>query len=129
MTEALRARDRGRFVVAMAYAATLWAVCSIPGHAIPLSSLMSWDKLWHLLGFAILYVLWRRAGYAGVPVAVAAVAYGVAIEAWQQIAPIGRFFDPLDILADAAGVAVGIVLFRTAGQSKRADAPATGPAG
>jgi hypothetical protein len=127
--EALPTRGRGRFVLALAYSAALWAVCSIPGDSIPFSVLMSWDKLWHLLGSAILFVLWRRAGYPGFAVAVAAVAYGVAIEIWQHVAPIGRFFDPLDILANAAGVAVGMRFFHATGQAEHRQTRATQRAG
>jgi hypothetical protein len=116
MTETPRTSGRRHVVLAVAYTVALFAVCSIPGHSIPFSALWSWDKLWHLLGFAMLIVLWRRAGYGGVAVAGGAFAYGVAIEIWQHVAPIGRFFDPLDILANAAGVVVGALVFEAAGR-------------
>jgi hypothetical protein len=124
MTVAPRKRDRRRVVLAVAYTAALWAVCSIPGHSLPFSALLSWDKVWHLLGFAALFVFWRRAGYATATVAAGAFVYGVAIEVWQHVAPIGRFFDPLDVLASATGIlAAAIVLAVASRVSTRGDLP------
>lgn len=102
--------DRRRLGVALLYAAVLWAACSIPGHSLPDSILWSWDKLWHLAAFAPFVVLWVRAGFRDVPVAAGAFAFGAAIEVWQHVAPIGRFFDPLDLLANAAGIVLGLAL-------------------
>jgi hypothetical protein len=102
--------DRRRLGAAVLYAVALWAACSIPGHSLPDSILLSWDKLWHLVAFAALLALWVRAGFPVPHVAAGAFAYGAAIEAWQHVAPIGRFFDPLDLLANAAGIAIGVIL-------------------
>lgn len=116
MKDATRSGGRPRVVLAVAYTAALWAVCSIPGHSMPFSVLWSWDKLWHLLGFALLVLFWRRAGHGFLAVSAGAFLYGVAIEVWQHYAPIGRFFDPLDVLANAAGVALGAIIFQAAGR-------------
>jgi VanZ family protein len=105
---------RRRIVLAVAYAALVWAACSIPGDSLPMSILWSWDKFWHLLAFALLAVLWGRAGYGIAAIAIAGFAYGGAIEVWQQFAPIGRYFDPLDLLANAAGLTAGLVLLAAA---------------
>ena len=103
-------QDRLRLGAAVLYAVVLWAACSIPGHSLPDSILLSWDKLWHLVAFAALFALWVRAGLPALHVAVGSFAFGAAIEVWQHVAPIGRFFDPLDLLANAAGIAIGVVL-------------------
>jgi hypothetical protein len=93
---------------ALAYAAAVFAACSLPGDRLPASGLLSYDKLWHLLAFAVLSALWRWAGRRPRPVFAGGLAFGVLIEAWQHVAPIGRFFDPLDALADAVGLALGL---------------------
>jgi VanZ family protein len=83
-----------------------------------MSILWSWDKFWHLLAFAVLAFLWGRAGYGLAAVAIAGFAYGGAIEVWQHFAPIGRYFDPLDLLANAAGLTMGVALLAAMGRRR-----------
>ena len=107
-------RDAGgtrgaRLALAVLFSIAIFAACSIPGHSLPMSIIWSWDKLWHLAAFGTFAILWRRAG-AGVPAtALGGFAFGAAIEVWQQFAPIGRFFDELDLAANAAGLVIGLV--------------------
>jgi hypothetical protein len=94
--------------LAVLFSIALFVACSIPGDSLPMSIIWSWDKLWHLAAFGTFAILWRRAG-AGVPAAgLGGFAFGAAIEVWQQFAPIGRYFDELDIAANAAGLAIGL---------------------
>lgn len=72
-----------------------------------------WDKLNHLLAFAVLGVLAQgvgpQPGKPGVTAAVSTFLYGVLIEAVQAWVP-GRSSDWQDLLANAAGIAVGVGL-------------------
>lgn len=102
--------------------ATAWTVfifvgCSIPGVQPPETPLIGLDKLAHIGLFAVFVVLWWRA-YPRLPwtVAVWGVAFGVWIEVWQSVAPLGRMGDPNDALADLVGVALGLLV--AAGMSR-----------
>jgi len=113
------APHRARLRVAVVFALVIWAACSIPGESLPESILLSWDKLWHLLAFAMLAVLWVRAGFGFGAVAGGTFAFGAGIEVWQHFAPIGRFLDPLDVLANGAGIAIGLACVAVAGAEGR----------
>jgi hypothetical protein len=106
-----RLTPRQRTALAAAYTAVVFAACSLPGDALPDSPLLSADKLWHLGAFAVFAGLWRHAGRRAGPVLALGLAFGLAIEGWQHVAPLGRFFDPMDVLADAAGLLVGLGLY------------------
>ncbi len=73
------------------------------------------DKLLHALGFACLMGWWgnvfaaRRARYAA---ALGCLAYGVLVEGLQWLNP-PRSADGFDVLADACGIAVALLLLRT----------------
>lgn len=70
-----------------------------------------WDKLNHALAFCALALAARPSfpGASAARLALALLGYGVFIELVQARIP-GRSGDPLDLLGDAAGVAVGLVL-------------------
>lgn len=73
------------------------------------------DKLRHVAAFAVLAWV-AMVGWAGVPglasrVAMALLAYGLFIEAVQSRLD-GRHASGWDLLADAAGIALGLVLAR-----------------
>jgi len=84
-----------------------------PGGESPL-----WDKQLHFLAYAGLTVAaayatatWRRTDRRRVIVVLLAVlGYGLAIELVQATLPV-RQFSPLDLLANAIGVAIGSVWF------------------
>ncbi len=98
--------------------AVLWTVavlaaCSVPGSQIapPEALPFAFDKWVHagmFLGFGLLWVRARpqRVGQ----VLAAGVAFGIGIEIWQGLLPIGRFPDPLDAVADVVGLVVGVGL-------------------
>lgn len=82
-----------------------------PGSAVP-SGPPNSDKLVHALIFAALALAtaaaripWRRA-------AAALVAYAAVSEVLQQVLPIHRSGDVRDVLADTAGIAVGLAAGR-----------------
>ncbi|MGP4845230.1 VanZ family protein [Marinobacter sp. 1Y8] len=86
----------------------LWLATTRLDYPIPASS---WDKLNHLIAFIELAILarlsWPRLSpaYAGL----AMLAYGLAIEIIQ--APLAyREFSLLDLVADGAGVLIGLTL-------------------
>lgn len=99
-------------------AAALWTLaiaigCALPGDTLPDSELLAQDKLLHLVAFAGFAVLWLGVYERAVGRIVAwGLAFGVAIETYQHLAPIGRRFDPFDLVADAAGLAVGLLLWK-----------------
>ena len=68
------------------------------------------DKVSHLLTFAALAVAGRLALVPVRPLAVALAAYALLTEVLQALLPIGRHGDPLDWLADVAGVGLGLAL-------------------
>ncbi len=73
------------------------------------------DKLLHALGFACLMGWWgnvfpgRQARWIA---ACGCLAYGVLVEVLQWFNP-PRTADALDVLADAVGIALGLLLLRT----------------
>ena len=73
------------------------------------------DKLEHLLGYGILpgwgALLYARTSSL-VRVAIGLVAYGIAIEIAQALFTTGRQAEVLDAVADAIGVALGILVVR-----------------
>lgn len=72
-----------------------------------------WDKSNHALAFASLafasvWALWPQPRQWGWP-AVVLLAYGVGIEIAQHFLP-PRSADPQDVLADAVGIALGLLI-------------------
>lgn len=79
------------------------------------------DKLLHVGFFALLWWLGRRAGIARRwLLALALLAFGACIEVAQATLTLTREASALDLLADAAGIALGwIVASRIAGAASR----------
>ena len=74
---------------------------------------LGWDKLNHTAAFCALAVVWRLAfpgnAWRWVQLAAGLMALGVAIEVAQLFVP-GRQADAADLLADALGAAVGMLV-------------------
>ena len=71
------------------------------------------DKLAHVLFFAVLWVMARRAGFAAAwPLALALLGYGVFIEVAQALSPTGRSASLSDVAADCLGIALAWWLTR-----------------
>ena len=96
----------GRLYPALAalWAAVIFAASSQPGSAVGLPS--PWDKLAHMLAYAVLAWLLRKSGLSPFWAIALAVLYGVSDEWHQSFVP-GRFCDATDLLADAAGALFG----------------------
>ncbi len=70
------------------------------------------DKLVHLTGYAVLMYWWAQlVVFQRGKLAIAVVLLGIAIEGLQALTP-NRLPDPLDALANTAGVALGWILAR-----------------
>jgi VanZ family protein len=112
---------------ALAWAAVIFALSSIPGTDIPSSPVPSADKLVHLGLYGVLGLLWFRCFHrwpvSPVPASsprpvrgstwawtvLAALAFGVSDELHQAFVPL-RTPDILDVLADLGGGALGAAL-------------------
>ena len=100
-----------RNILTKPHLAIVWTVvvlglCSIPRQEMPDG--MGSDKLQHLGAFGILGALWYWAKPNPWWVIISGSLYGLFIEVWQYIMPIGRTFDLYDALADAVGVIVAV---------------------
>lgn len=76
------------------------------------------DKVVHLLVFAVLAGTGRWAGMPRVPLGVALLVYAVASELLQGLTPIGRSMSVADVVADVAGIVLGLLAWE--GLSRRA---------
>ena len=96
------------------WAAVIFAFSSVPDLG---TGLGTWDlvlrKLAHACEFALLGALLVRALRDERAAFAAGVAYAISDELHQLFVP-GRVGSPLDVAIDAAGVAVGILLWRRA---------------
>ncbi|GAB3541343.1 VanZ family protein [Spirosoma fluminis] len=97
------------YYLAVGWTIVLFIGCSLPGNDLPdLSS--NRDKWVHIAIFLPFGLLWRLAGRPVAWVFITGALYGLLIEIWQGVMPIGRSCDLLDALADAVGTVVGIGL-------------------
>jgi VanZ family protein len=96
----------------LAWAAVIFAFSSIPGLS---TGLGVWDTLLrkgaHMTEYAILGALLLRALGRETPAFAAGVAYAASDELHQHFVR-GRHGSPLDVLLDAVGVALGILVAR-----------------
>ena len=101
-------------MLAVAWTLLIVAACSIPGRDVPRVDVVSADKLAHFVLFAGLGGLWMRAFTAPLRrrakwVVIGGLAFALLTEVYQGLLPFDRSPDPLDALADVAGL-----LFSTA---------------
>jgi VanZ family protein len=97
----------------LVWAAVIFAFSSVPDLG---TGLGGWDlvlrKIAHAAEFAVLGALLVRAtGRAGSAFAIGAL-YAISDEVHQSFVP-GRLGSPLDVVIDAAGVAIGVVLWQS----------------
>ncbi len=100
-----------RWAVVAAGIAVLFYLTLSPSDSLPSVALA--DKVQHALGFFVLTLVYglmfpRRRGLVTAGVA----ALGVAVEVLQALMPFGRQAEFADLLADAAGIAAGLILVR-----------------
>ncbi|TDX28703.1 VanZ family protein [Modicisalibacter xianhensis] len=107
-------RDRRLWAMVVIAAALAIAVGSLtPGDEMPQN--LPWDKFNHFAGYAVLALLTGLAGWRGLFGWGVVSAYGVAIEFAQIVVPGRLGADPADMLANALGAALGMLLL-TAGR-------------
>jgi VanZ family protein len=102
-------RSRWRVLLyALMLAALLYAVRPLTSRYEPETLFLHSDKVMHVAFFALLWLIARRAGFAGGwLLALAFVGYGVSIEIAQSLAPTMRSASLADVVADSAGIALG----------------------
>jgi VanZ family protein len=104
------------WIPVVAWAALIFALSSVPDLG---TGLGGWDtllrKLAHAAEYAVLGALLLRALARELPAFVVGVGYAVSDELHQHFVP-GRRGAPLDVLIDAAGVAVGVLAWRRLGR-------------
>jgi VanZ family protein len=96
----------------VAWAALIFAFSSVPDLG---TGLGGWDlvlrKLAHAAEYAVLGALLQRAVRRPVLAFALGTIYAISDELHQSFVP-GRMGSPLDVVVDAAGVAVGVVLWQ-----------------
>jgi VanZ family protein len=99
-----------RWVPVVAWAGLIFVLSSIPDLS---TGLGAWDlalrKVAHAAEFAVLGFLLARAIGRDGPALALGIAYAVSDEVHQHFVP-GRLGSPLDVLVDAVGVVVGVLL-------------------
>lgn len=94
--------------VAILWTLLILVACSWPGKQIPDAPVSGFDKFVHAVLFGTFTFLWLLVyPQKAIQVIIAGVVYGIAIEFYQQIMPLDRSFDVLDIVADSVGVLLG----------------------
>ena len=93
----------------MLWAATIFGLSSIPGHALPGIGFQGLDKIVHFAIFGVLAGLWALAYRRFGPAVALAIAWGILDELHQRYTP-NRESSVYDALADAVGAACGAAL-------------------
>ncbi|HEY1367181.1 MAG TPA: VanZ family protein [Gaiellaceae bacterium] len=103
-------RPLSRWLPVLVWAGLIFAMSSLPGVS---SGLGTWDlvlkKCAHAAGYAVLAVLLLRALGRELPAFVLAVLYAVSDEVHQTFVA-GRHGSPRDVLIDAVGAALGLLV-------------------
>jgi len=93
---------------------------SIPGQTLQRLTLTSPDKLVHFGGFLILAILWLRVYPTSfVRIIAYGALFGILVEVYQHVMPIGRSFDMLDAVADVGGLLAGVQISRPLARFKK----------
>jgi VanZ family protein len=96
------------FWLALGWTIAIFIACSWPGDGMP--NMANTDKWSHTGVFFVFGILWIWTGRKPSWVIAAGIAYGMLIEVWQGVMPIGRSFDWYDGLADGIGVIAGVLV-------------------
>ncbi len=96
--------------LAIGWSIIIFIGCAMPGNELPDMS-HGTDKWVHFVGFAPIGLLWSLSGRTAVWTILFGAIFGMLIEIYQGVMPIGRSFDLFDALADTIGTLMGIGLF------------------
>ncbi|GAB3934351.1 VanZ family protein [Larkinella terrae] len=103
-----------RLEVLIKWAAIAWTIIIFIGCAwpsdYPSPGLTVNDKLLHVSIFGLWGLLWVTIYRFPVRLFIIGVVYGFLIEIYQLVMPINRDFEWLDLLADACGILLGLVV-------------------
>lgn len=94
--------------LAVGWSVIIFIGCAWPGNGLP--SQGNIDKFEHAGIFMLFALLWLNAGQSIRWVLLVGAAYGMALEIYQGIMPIGRSFDWFDEAADIAGTVLGVLI-------------------
>jgi VanZ family protein len=101
----MTARRWRAVLVVLMVTGVLFAIRPLNSRLAPETLFLHSDKIAHILYFAVLWLLARRAGWcAAWPLALGLLGYGVFIEIAQAMAPTQRSASLADVAADVAGV-------------------------
>ena len=93
----------------------------VPNERLPDTGSWGFDKFEHVAVFALWALIGRAAGLSARTVVVAGLVFGAATEITQHVLlMLGRAGDLRDLLADAAGIALGIAIAATIGRRRAA---------
>lgn len=97
---------------AFAWVGTLLVVtlCLVPAPDVPAADVPQFDKLLHVVAFLGIGLAWRLSGLAFGQVVLLGVGLILVTEIGQSVLPTGRHADGWDALADAGGLALGLLL-------------------
>jgi len=113
-------------VLAIGWLILMCILFVIPGSALPEQNWFAdiqLDKWVHIGLFSVLIFLWASASDLGLPnngliVIVVAILYGMIVEFVQKTWIPNRSFDMYDVLADAIGSVVGLIIWLRANRKK-----------
>lgn len=94
--------------LAIGWTIIIFIGCAWPGDGLP--SQDNIDKFEHAGIFLLFALLWLNAGKSIRWVLLVGAAYGMGIEIFQGVMPIGRTFDWYDALADVVGAGLGVLV-------------------
>lgn len=101
-------------LLAILWALVILALCSIPGPDLPDVNIFGIDKVGHFGVFFIGAFLWMQAWPRSTArVLAAGLVFSILTEIYQGVLPfLGRSPDPFDVVADALGLVIGLLLWR-----------------
>lgn len=111
--------------LALAWTLLILGLCTLPSAIASKAGGFGIDKLAHAVAFAGFGWLWLRAGWRLGTALVLGAAFGVFIEVWQEVLPIGRRADGWDIAADLVGLALGVGAWMALRRRRASDAGPT----
>lgn len=99
--------------IAIFWTALILLACNWPADDIPKDPVPGFDKIVHIGFFTGWAILWRmRFPNKIINIIAIGITYGFIIEVLQHILPFNRTFDLTDLLADTAGIFLGLVFYR-----------------